>query len=375
MKKSDFYFELPNELIAQDPLVHRSDSRLLVLDKKTGELSHRRFTDFLSYLEPGDCLVMNDTKVIPARLIGEKYINNVDTVQTKIVNPPAKIEVLLLKDQTTRYQASVPSLILPPDSKCKIWESVVKPGRKCRVGAKISFGGGFLFGAVLEILEDGKRLIAFSYQGIWEELLDQLGEMPLPPYITQKLTDQDRYQTVYARAAGSAAAPTAGLHFTEEMLTAIAQKGVHLAFCTLHVGLGTFRPVKEESILDHHMHTEHYEITQKAAKQINDAKKNGKRVICVGTTSCRSVESAAVFRAESNAWEVQPGSADTDIFLYPGAQFHIMDALITNFHLPESTLIMLVSAFAGRESVLHAYEQAILERYRFYSFGDAMLIL
>lgn len=340
LKKSDFYFDLPEELIAQDPLEDRSASRLLVLDKETGKVSHHIFKEIVEYLKPGDCLVLNNTKVIPARLLGERE------------GTGAHVEVLLLK----RREADV-------------WETLVKPGKKCKPGTRLSFGNGMLRAEVLETVEEGNRLIRFFYEGIWEEVLDRLGEMPLPPYITHKLQDKNRYQTVYAKYEGSAAAPTAGLHFTEELLRQIAQKGVTIAYVTLHVGLGTFRPVKEENVLDHHMHSEFYQVSPEAAEKINAAKRGGGRVICVGTTSCRTVESAA--DAEGI---VHAGSDNTEIFIYPGYRFKVLDALITNFHLPESTLVMLVSALAGREHVLNAYEEAIREKYRFFSFGDAMFI-
>lgn len=340
MKRQDFYFELPEELIAQDPLEDRSASRLLVLDKETGEVSHHSFREIADYLEPGDCLVLNDTKVIPARLIGAKE----DT--------GGKIEVLLLK----RREGNV-------------WETLVKPGRKARPGARIRFGEGLLTGEILDIAEEGNRLIRFEYEGIFEEILDRLGQMPLPPYITHQLEDKNRYQTVYAKHTGSAAAPTAGLHFTPELLEQIEKKGVDIAKVTLHVGLGTFRPVKADDILEHHMHSEFYRIEEEAAEKINRAKRSGGRVICVGTTSCRTVESAA----DENG-RLKACSGWTDIFIYPGYQFRVLDSLITNFHLPESTLIMLVSALAGRERTLAAYEEAIRERYRFFSFGDAMYI-
>jgi S-adenosylmethionine:tRNA ribosyltransferase-isomerase len=340
LKKSDFYFDLPEELIAQDPLEDRSSSRLLVLDKETGETSHHIFKEVINYLNPGDCLVLNNTKVIPARLIGHKE----DT--------GAAIEVLLLKRKEN-----------------DIWETLVKPGKKCKPGTKIVFGEGLLHATVLETVEDGNRLIRFSYEGIFEEILDRLGEMPLPPYITHKLQDKNRYQTVYAKYEGSAAAPTAGLHFTKELLQQIEEKGIDIAYVTLHVGLGTFRPVKVDNILEHHMHSEFYQVTKEAADKINKAKKEGHRVICVGTTSCRTVESAA----DENGM-VKEGCDNTEIFIYPGYKFKVLDALITNFHLPESTLVMLVSALAGREHILNAYEEAIREKYRFFSFGDAMLI-
>lgn len=340
LKKSDFYFELPQELIAQDPLEDRSSSRLLVLDKESGEVSHHVFREIIDYLKPGDCLVLNNTKVIPARLLGVRE----DT--------GAHVEVLLLK----RKEADV-------------WETLVKPGKKCRPGTRLSFGDGLLRAQILEIVEEGNRLIRFEYSGIWEEVLDRLGEMPLPPYITHKLQDKNRYQTVYAKYEGSAAAPTAGLHFTRELLAEIEAKEVNITYVTLHVGLGTFRPVKEENVLNHHMHSEYYEITEETATLINRTKQKGGRVICVGTTSCRTVESAADEKGAIHA-----GSGNTEIFIYPGYQFRVLDALITNFHLPESTLVMLVSALAGREKVLNAYEEAIREKYRFFSFGDAMFI-
>lgn len=340
LRKSDFYFDLPEELIAQDPLEDRSGSRLLVLDKESGETGHHIFREIIDYLEPGDCLVLNDTKVIPARLMGVK------------ADTGAAIEVLLLKRR-----------------KKDVWETLVKPGKKARPGAIISFGDGILTGEVMEVVEEGNRLIRFHYEGIFEEVLDKLGEMPLPPYITHKLKDRNRYQTVYARYEGSAAAPTAGLHFTKELLEKIEQKGVETAYVTLHVGLGTFRPVKEDNVLEHHMHSEYYQVTGEAADKINRAKRNGKRVICVGTTSCRTVESAA----DENGI-LHECCDNTEIFIYPGYHFKVLDALITNFHLPESTLVMLVAALAGRENVLHAYEEAVEEKYRFFSFGDAMYI-
>ena len=341
LKKSDFYFDLPQELIAQDPLEDRSSSRLLVLDKNTGEISHHIFRDIIDYLHPGDCLVLNNTKVIPARLLGERE------------GTGGHVEVLLLK----RKEADV-------------WETLVKPGKKCKPGQRLTFGDGLLKAEVLETVEEGNRLIRFEYEGIFEEVLDKLGEMPLPPYITHKLKDKNRYQTVYAKYEGSAAAPTAGLHFTQELLQQIADKGIKIAYVTLHVGLGTFRPVKEENVLEHHMHSEFYKIEQSEADKINKAKKEGHRVIAVGTTSTRTLESAADengFLTEKSGW--------TEIFIYPGYQFKVIDALITNFHLPESTLVMLVSALAGREHVLAAYETAVEEKYRFFSFGDAMFIV
>lgn len=341
LKKSDFYFDLPQELIAQDPLEDRSASRLLVLNRETGEVEHRHFREITDYLKPGDCLVLNNTKVIPARLMGVKE----DT--------GAAIEVLLLKRREN-----------------DVWETLVKPGKKARPGAKLVFGDGCLRAEVLEVVEEGNRLIRFGYEGIFEEVLDRLGEMPLPPYITHKLQDKNRYQTVYAKYDGSAAAPTAGLHFTEELLAQIEEMGVNIAYVTLHVGLGTFRPVKADNILEHHMHSEHYEVTQETADLINRTKESGGRVICVGTTSCRTVESAA-----DKGGMVQAGCGDTEIFIYPGYRFKVLDCLITNFHLPESTLVMLVCALAGREHVLAAYREAVEEKYRFFSFGDAMLVI
>lgn len=341
LKKSDFYFDLPQELIAQDPLEDRSSSRLLVLDKNSGKVSHHVFREIIAYLNPGDCLVLNNTKVIPARLLGERE------------GTGAHVEVLLLARRDK-----------------DVWETLVKPGKKCRPGTRLVFGDGLLRAEVLETVEEGNRLIRFEYEGIWEEVLDRLGEMPLPPYITHKLRDKTRYQTVYARYEGSAAAPTAGLHFTKELLEEIEKKGVKIAYVTLHVGLGTFRPVKEENVLDHHMHSEWYQVSPEAAELINSTKESGGRVICVGTTSCRTVESAS-----DEQGRVAAGSGDTQIFIYPGYRFRVLDGLITNFHLPESTLVMLVSALAGREHVLAAYEEAIRQRYRFFSFGDAMMIL
>lgn len=340
MRKEDFYFDLPEELIAQDPLEDRSSSRLLVLDKETGKVEHHVFRVIIDYLQEGDCLVINDTKVIPARLIGSK------------IGTDAKIEVLLLKRKEN-----------------DVWETLVKPGKKAKVGTRISFGDGLLVGEVVDIVEEGNRLIHFEYEGIFEEILDQLGQMPLPPYITHQLEDKNRYQTVYAKHSGSAAAPTAGLHFTPELLKEIEEKGVQIARVTLHVGLGTFRPVKVDNILEHHMHSEFYQIDEEAAEKINRAKESGHRVICVGTTSCRTIESAADKNGKlhaTNGW--------TEIFIYPGYEFKVLDCLITNFHLPESTLVMLVSALAGREQVLSAYEEAVKEKYRFFSFGDAMFI-
>ena len=341
MDVKDFYYDLPQELIVQDPLEDRSSSRLMVLDKITGEVEHRHFKDITEYLRTGDCLVINNTKVIPARLYGVKD------------GTEAKIEILLLKRKEN-----------------DIWETLVKPGKKCKIGTKIVFGEGILTGEVVDIVEEGNRLIQFHYEGIFEEILDRLGQMPLPPYITHQLQDKNRYQTVYAKYDGSAAAPTAGLHFTPELLQQVRDMGVEIAEVTLHVGLGTFRPVKETDVLKHHMHSEFYKIEQSEADKINKAKKEGHRVIAVGTTSTRTLESAADengFLTEKSGW--------TEIFIYPGYQFKVIDALITNFHLPESTLVMLVSALAGREHVLAAYETAVEEKYRFFSFGDAMFIV
>lgn len=341
MKTSDFYFDLPKELIAQDPLVDRSSSRLLKLNRASGEVEHKVFTDVCDYLEPGDVLVLNNTKVIPARLLGVKEETG------------ANVEVFLLKRLS--------------DDK---WETLVKPGKKLKPGTFVSFGDGLLRAEILETLDDGGRIVKFYFDGIFEEVLDKLGEMPLPPYITHKLTDKNRYQTVYAKYEGSVAAPTAGLHFTDELLKKIEDKGVDIAYVTLHVGLGTFRPVKAEEITDHVMHSESYVISEEAASKINNAKKTGHRVICVGTTSVRTLESAALPDGT-----VPATSGDTCIFIYPGYKFKVLDGLITNFHLPESTLVMLVSAFAGRENVLSAYNEAVSEKYRFFSFGDAMMII
>jgi S-adenosylmethionine:tRNA ribosyltransferase-isomerase len=337
LRRSDYFYELPPELIAQDPLSDRSSSRLMAVDRNTGNTEHKHFSDIYDYLVPGDCLVLNNTKVIPARLLGKRE------------GTGGHVEVLLLK----RINATD-------------WETLVKPGKSCRPGQRLDFGEGVLKADVLEVVEDGNRIVRFYFDGIFEEILDKLGEMPLPPYITHKLADPSRYNTVYAKFDGSAAAPTAGLHFTPELLKKIENKGVNLAYVTLHVGLGTFRPVKEDVITDHKMHTESYQVTKETADLINRTKAEGGRVICVGTTSCRTVESCA-----GEDGKVNPGSGETSIFIYPGYKFRVMDGLITNFHLPESTLIMLVSAFAGRENVLAAYEEAVRERYRFFSFGDA----
>ena len=340
MDVKDFDYDLPEELIAQDPLEDRSSSRLMVLDKKTGDIEHKIFRDVVDYLQPGDCLVLNNTKVIPARLFGVKE------------GTEAKIEILLLKRKEN-----------------DIWETLVKPGKKCKPGVKISFGEGLLTGEVLEVVEDGNRLIQFHYDGIFEEILDQLGQMPLPPYITHQLKDKNRYQTVYAKHEGSAAAPTAGLHFTKELLQQVQDAGVKIAHVTLHVGLGTFRPVKVEDVTQHHMHSEFYVVEEDQAKLINDTKAAGGRVIAVGTTSCRTLESAT---GEDGI--LKAGSGWTEIFIYPGYRFKMIDGLITNFHLPESTLVMLVSALAGKEHIMAAYEEAVREKYRFFSFGDAMMI-
>ena len=341
MKTSDFYYDLPQELIAQDPLSDRSSSRLLVMNKETGVIEHKTFKDVTQYLKAGDCLVLNDTKVIPARLLGTKE----DT--------GAAVEVFLLKRHS--------------DSE---WETLVRPGKKLRTGARVSFGDGALVCEIKQVLPDGNRLVAFEFDGIFEEILDKLGQMPLPPYITKKLYDKDRYQTVYARNKGSAAAPTAGLHFTKNLLEEIEKSGVKICYVTLHVGLGTFRPVKVNDVRDHHMHSEWYQISSESADMINETKRSGGRIICVGTTSCRTIESAC-----GQDGCVAPGSGDTDIFIYPGYEFKVMDGLITNFHLPESTLLMLVSAFAKKENIMNAYAEAIEKRYRFFSFGDAMLLI
>lgn len=340
MSLHDYYYDLPEELIAQDPLEDRSSSRLMVLNKENGNVEHHIFKDIIDYLNPGDCLVINDTKVLPARLYGSK------------VGTDAKIEVLLLKRREN-----------------DVWETLVKPGKKCKPETVISFGDGILTGEVIDVVEEGNRLIKFNYEGIFEEVLDSLGEMPLPPYITHQLKDKNRYQTVYAKHDGSAAAPTAGLHFTDELLKKIEEKGVKIAHVTLHVGLGTFRPVKVENILEHHMHSEFYIVDETDAEIINETKANGGRVISVGTTSTRTLETVT-----DDEGKVHAGSGWTQIFIYPGYKFKAIDCLITNFHLPESTLLMLVSALAGRENVLEAYEEAVKERYRFFSFGDAMFI-
>ena len=361
MKTSDFYYDLPKELIAQDPLADRSSSRLMVMNRATGELTHTVFTDIKKYLEPGDCLVINDTKVIPARLIGERLPRIVEGMKPTHresdedgdAHTGARMELLLLKRLGDRT-----------------WESLAKPGKRAKAGDRISFGDGSLIATILEVKDDGNRIVQFDFDGIFEEILDKLGQMPLPPYITHKLKDRDRYQTVYAKYEGSAAAPTAGLHFTKELLAEIEASGVSIAHVTLHVGLGTFRPVKEENVLDHKMHTEEYRVLAEDAEKINEAHRTGHRVICVGTTSCRTIETVAAEDGTVRACE-----GDTSIFIYPGYRFKCMDGLITNFHLPESTLLMLVSAFAGKEHVMHAYDEAVREKYRFFSFGDACLFL
>lgn len=341
VKTSDFYYELPKELIAQDPLEDRSSSRLLVLHSKSARIEHRVFSDIVEYLRPGDCLVRNNTKVIPARLFGVREETG------------GAVELLLLKKHGN-----------------DVWETLVKPGKKARAGTNLVFGEGILHGKVIDVLDDGNRLIQFSYEGIFEEILDELGQMPLPPYITHHLEDKNRYQTVYAKYEGSAAAPTAGLHFTEDLFGQLSKKGVEIANVTLHVGLGTFRPVKVENVESHHMHEEYYRIEPEEALRINEAKKKGGRLVCVGTTSCRTVESAA-----DNQGILHAGEGQTDIFIYPGYRFKMLDILVTNFHLPESTLLMLICALAGKEVVMQAYQEAVKERYRFFSFGDAMLIL
>lgn len=360
MNRQDFYYDLPQELIAQDPLEDRSSSRLLVLDKASGDIEHTVFKNITQYLKQGDCLVINNTKVIPARLIGEKINDQPLSGSSKTEadqatqgeNHGARIELLLLKRREN-----------------DVWETLVKPGKKAKPGTKIKFGDGILTGEILEVIDEGNRLVQFTYEGIFEEILDRLGEMPLPPYITHQLADKNRYQTVYAKYEGSAAAPTAGLHFTKELLAQIEKMGIKIANVTLHVGLGTFRPVKVDNILEHHMHSEFYQVLEEDAAIINETKRSGGRVICVGTTSCRTVESAA----DENGM-VRAGSGETSIFIYPGYHFRVLDALITNFHLPESTLMMLVSALAGRDHIMAAYHEAVKERYRFFSFGDAMFI-
>jgi len=351
MKTSDFYFDLPEELIAQVPLQNRTDSRLLVLDKKTGDIQHNHFRDLMQFLRPGDRLVLNDTKVLPARLIGHR------------IDSGTQVEILLLK------RLSAEAILQQELEEGCIWEALAGPGKRARVGHQLTFGDGRLKATIVKVLPDGNRLVRFDFDGVFEEILDQLGQMPLPPYIHEKLEDRDRYQTVYAREEGSAAAPTAGLHFTKELLNQLQEQGIDISYVTLHVGLGTFRPVKVDKIEEHVMHREIYHIDEETAQAINETKKRGGRIIAVGTTSCRTLESAAIAPGI-----VQSGSSETGIFIYPGYEFKILDALITNFHLPESTLIMLVSALAGRDQVLTAYNEAVKERYRFFSFGDAMLI-
>lgn len=353
LKKKDFYYELPERLIAQDPLENRSSSRLLVLNKNTGSFLHKHFSDITDYLKKGDCLVINNTKVIPARLIGVRDVESIIAQKGfEAPKPGAICEILLLKRL---------------ENNC--WEAIVKPGKKLREGARVIFGSGELSCTITAVKEDGNRIVRFDYDGIFEEILDRLGTMPLPPYITHELKDKNRYQTVYAKYEGSAAAPTAGLHFTPELIDAIKEKGVEIAEVTLHVGLGTFRPVKEDNVLDHKMHSEFYQVLEEAAEKINRCKSNGGRIICVGTTSCRTVEAAS-----TEDGIIHAGCANTEIFIYPGYKFKVLDCLITNFHLPESTLIMLVSALAGRDRVLKAYEEAVKEEYRFFSFGDAMFV-
>ena len=341
MKTSDFYFDLPEELISQHPADQRDHSRLMHLNRETGEVEHRHFYDIIDLLEPGDLLVLNNSRVIPARLIGEREDTH------------SPIEFLLLKQKDL-----------------DVWEILVRPGKHAKIGKRFVFGGGILKAEVIDIVEEGNRIVKFEHEGNIYNVLDEIGQMPLPPYITEKLADKERYQTVYSDPIGSAAAPTAGLHFTKELLEEVEKRGITIANVTLHVGLGTFRPVKEDNILDHHMHTESYQVLPEEAKKINDTKKNGGRVICVGTTSCRTVESAA-----DETGFVQAKEDDTSIFIYPGYKFKVLDGLITNFHLPESTLLMLVSALAGRENVLAAYNEAVQEKYRFFSFGDAMIII
>lgn len=353
MKKQDFCYELPEELIAQEPLEDRSSSRMLVLSKTDGEISHHVFKEITRFLNKGDCLVLNDTKVIPARLFGVRIQTEKNIVSNAGIPRNDMIEFLLLK----RHEGNV-------------WETLVKPGKKARIGTRVNFGNGLLEGEIIDISAEGNRFIEFFYTGIFEEILDELGQMPLPPYITHTLKDKSRYQTVYAKWEGSAAAPTAGLHFTNELLEEIKSKGITIANVTLHVGLGTFRPVKVENILEHHMHSEFYQVNESEAEKINKTRQNGGRIICVGTTSCRTLESAS----DDNG-VIHAGSGDTDIFIYPGYKFKAIDGLITNFHLPESTLLMLISALAGRENVLSAYREAVEERYRFFSFGDVMLIV
>ncbi|MCD8348239.1 MAG: tRNA preQ1(34) S-adenosylmethionine ribosyltransferase-isomerase QueA [Lachnospiraceae bacterium] len=397
MKTSDFKFDLPQELIAQDPLEDRSASRLLVLDKDTGAIEHRHFYNITEYLRPGDCLVLNNTKVIPARLYGNRVLSDAgNSAESAITQPSADSQAIAgekaADDGSTggassgesqssaidreivgsgqKLGATIEVLLLKRKAD-NVWETLVRPGKKARPGTRIIFGNGLLIGEVIDVVEEGNRLIRFTYEGIFEEILDQLGQMPLPPYITHELKDKNRYQTVYAKYDGSAAAPTAGLHFTPELLEQVRAMGVRIAEVTLHVGLGTFRPVKVEDVTQHHMHSEFYQVDEEAARIIRETKAGGGRVICVGTTSCRTIESVA----QRFHGDIQACSGWTDIFIYPGFQFQLLDGLITNFHLPESTLLMLVSALAGRENVLNAYRIAVEERYRFFSFGDAMLVI
>ncbi len=373
-RTADYRYDLPQELIAQDPLEDRSASRLLVMDRQTGALRHETFRNIIHYLHPGDCLVLNNTKVLPARLMGTRLLPDDQSCGSASQSGGSASRPEDVTAKAASGSAAMIEVLLLRRRQDDIWETLVKPGKKARPGTVIGFGNGLLTGQVVGVTEGGNRLIRFTYQGIFEEILDRLGEMPLPPYITHRLADQSRYQTVYARHDGSAAAPTAGLHFTPELLEAVAAKGVRLAYVTLHVGLGTFRPVKAEIITEHHMHSEYYQISGEAARLINETRQNGGRVICVGTTSCRTIESAACKTPAASPCTLEEACGDTDIFIYPGYRFRIMDGLITNFHLPESTLLMLVSAFAGRERVLAAYETAIREKYRFFSFGEAMFI-
>ena len=395
LKTSDFYYELPKRLIAQDPLENRSSSRLLVMNRETGELTHTVFSEVINYLEPGDCLVINDTKVIPARLIGERLPREVpcgsrpnggakpavsaDGIMKEPgdeendgAKPAVPADGITQKpgDEENHHVGARMELLLLKRLGDRSWETLARPGKRAKAGDRISFGDGSLIATVTEVKEDGNRIVRFDFDGIFEEILDRLGQMPLPPYITHTLKDRDRYQTVYAKYEGSAAAPTAGLHFTKELLQKIEEKGVKIAHVTLHVGLGTFRPVKEANVLDHKMHTESYRLLPKDAELINEAHRSGHRVICVGTTSCRTIETVAAEDGTVKACE-----GDTSIFIYPGYRFKCMDGLITNFHLPESTLIMLVSAFAGKDKVMNAYAEAVKEKYRFFSFGDACLFL
>ncbi|MCD7818178.1 MAG: tRNA preQ1(34) S-adenosylmethionine ribosyltransferase-isomerase QueA [Lachnospiraceae bacterium] len=370
MKTSDFKFDLPQELIAQDPLEDRASSRLLVLDKETGAIEHRHFYNITEYLHPGDCLVLNNTKVIPARLYGNRVLPE-NAAQSALSGAASEVYGEKTAEGSEWKKGAAIEVLLLKRKADNVWETLVRPGKKARPGTKIVFGDGLLTGEVIDVVEEGNRLIRFSYEGIFEEILDQLGQMPLPPYITHELKDKNRYQTVYAKYDGSAAAPTAGLHFTPELLDEVRAMGVRIAEVTLHVGLGTFRPVKVEEVTQHHMHSEFYQINEEAARMIRETKENGGRVICVGTTSCRTIESAA----QRFDGDIQACSGWTDIFIYPGYEFRLLDALITNFHLPESTLLMLVSALAGRENVLNAYRVAVEEQYRFFSFGDAMLII